>query len=81
MNKTKILTVTILFSCQILLNTSCRKVYHNCECAFINADGQADNMLISVRAANQAKASKECSEAELRISANDGIDLFCTLQR
>lgn len=70
----------ILLLC-IIMSASCRKVYHNCECAYINEHEEADTLLISVRATNQAKAAKECARSELSIQEDEGFSVFCSLQR
>jgi hypothetical protein len=63
------------------MTASCRKVYHNCECAYINEYEEADTLLISVRAKNEKQASEECAKSELRIQEDEGFSVFCSLQR
>ena len=64
----------------IIASTSCRKVYHNCECAYLNEYDEVDTLLISVRARNKTKAAEECGKSEIRIAKDEGFFVYCSLQ-
>ncbi len=63
-----------------IISSSCKKKYYNCECAYLDEYGQADTLLISVRATNPKKASKECAESEISIAKEHYFFVYCTLQ-
>lgn len=67
--------------CTMLLATSCRKRYYNCECAYLNEYDEVDTMLISVRTTNREKAAKGCADKEVDITYDEGYFLYCNLQQ
>lgn len=76
MNKLLIISAIVILAS----TTSCRKVYHNCECAYLNEYDEVDTLLISVRARNKTKASEECAKSEIRIAKDEGFFVYCSLQ-
>ncbi|HEY9177858.1 MAG TPA: hypothetical protein VIN07_09220 [Flavipsychrobacter sp.] len=70
--------LTILLAI-VLTETSCRKQYYNCECAYLDEYEQADTLMISVRATNSKKASKECAESEINIAEEHRFFVYCRL--
>ncbi len=62
------------------ITTSCKKKYYNCECAYLDEYEQADTLLISVKATNTKKASKECAESEINIAKEHSFFVYCTLK-
>lgn len=73
----KLYTILLL---AMLCATSCRKVYHNCECAYLDENNNADTLLISVRATNKTKAADACAQSELKIAEDEGFYVYCSLQ-
>lgn len=64
----------------VMVASSCKKQYYNCECAYLDEYEQADTLLISVRATNTKKASKECAESEINIAEKHGFFVYCALK-
>lgn len=71
----------LVILCAVLFAaSSCKKQYYNCECAYLDENARADTLLISVRAANSKKASKECAESEINIAEEHYFFVYCRLK-
>lgn len=78
--RTAIIYLAIALLSITIAGTSCHKVYYDCVCVYLSQNNTIDTTLLAVRARNREKADKGCEDAEIKVTEQNGDELFCKVK-